>query len=92
MAVEYEGYQVNGEDFDIKYRVGGKATFVRVSRAAVEDYFSLKDGAREKFAEQADDICARIGADLAARETKGLRFADRYFIKAAEFARIMKAA
>jgi hypothetical protein len=92
MSPECESYQMNGPDFDIKYRIQEEIVWVRVSGAAVEDFYGAKGAAREKFKEHADDICEKIGADLAKRETKGQRMVSRYAIKSGDFARIMKAA
>jgi hypothetical protein len=91
MSPDCEGYQLNGENFDIKYRVEGEIFWVRVSREAVDDYYNLTAGAREKFAEQQDDICRKIGVDIASRKARGQHSATRYLVKSADFARIMKA-
>jgi hypothetical protein len=92
MSADCEGYQLNGENFDIKYRIDGEVFWVRVSREAVDDYYSLAGGAREKFAEQQDNICRKIGVDIATRKTRGQRPATRSLVKSADFARIMKEA
>ncbi len=92
MSPECESYQINGADFDIKYRIQEEIVWVRVSGAAVEDFYGAKGAAKETFKKNADDICRKIGADLAKRETKGQRMVSRYALKSSDFARIMKAA